>query len=132
MNLDTRNRQRARSAIATLLVAAMIVSPGCSSWKALRSSPETQQVTPMPDHVHVLLADGHWIEVFSPRVEGDSLVGMCPAGLGRDHCAVAVRDVLSIESKQFSAGRTLLLFGGVVVFLGAAALLVFALTYEPD
>lgn len=131
MSLDTRQR-RVRSAIAPLLIAAMIVSPGCSSWKALHGSPETQQVTPMPHHVHVLLADGRRIEMFSPRVEGDSLVGMCPASSGRNQCAFASRDVLRIESRQFSAGRTLLLVGGVVVFLGAAGLLAFALTYDPS
>jgi len=128
MKLDGRNG----SAIVCLLVVAMIVSPGCSSWKALRSSPEAHEVAPMPKHVHVLLANGRWIEVFSPRVEGDSLVGMCPSDSGRTRCAFAVRDLLSIESKQFSAGRTLLLVGGVLVFVGAAGLLLFALTYDPS
>src|SRR5580765_122976 len=126
MNLDGRKEPRTRAVIACLLVVAMIATPGCSSWKALRSSSETQ-VTALPHHVHVLLADGRRIEVFSARVEGDSLVGMCHAlgahgdGSGRDSCAIAVRDILRIDSKQFSAGRTVLLIGGIVVFLGAAA-----------
>ncbi len=132
MNRNGRNRRGVRCAIASLLIAVIIVSPGCSSWKALRSSPETQHVPPMPNHVHVLLADGRKIEVFSPHVVGDSLVGMCPAGPGRDHCSFAVRDVLSIESKQFSAVRTVLLIGGIVVVLGAAGLVAFALSYDPS
>lgn len=133
---------RPRAAIASVLAALMIASPGCSSWQALRVSPETQPATTLPERVNVLLTDGRRVVVYAPRVERDSLLGMCPEGsgfgadehgetAGRVPCRFAVNDILRIESRQFSAGRTLLLFGGTLVFLGAAALLVFAITYEP-
>lgn len=79
----------------------------------------------MAQEVRVHFRDGRWIALESPRVDGDSLRGFARArGGGLRAMAFARTDVRAIETRQFSGGKTVVLFGGLMA-AGALGILLF-------
>lgn len=100
-----------------LLAALLAATPGCSSWRASSAGTAEVPVT-TPKRARVTLRDGSTVILSSPMVRGDSLVGTArPEGGEPVRFAAAIDDVVLVETRGFSTGRTL---GAVVV--GAATL----------
>jgi hypothetical protein len=74
--------------------------------------------------LRLTLTSGAVIEVSSPRVVGDSLVGVSRSTGQR--VAFAVSDVQTVAERKVSAGRTALAAGGATTFVLAALVVVAA------
>ena len=112
---------RRRSGIACLLL--LVYLPACTSWQVGTSTPAQFVQTEQPDRVRVTRADGTKMELRSPVVQGDSLVGTA----GEDttsHVSLLLSDVQSVAVQKVSAGKTTLaVAGGLVVVLVIAYLI---------
>ena len=102
---------------AWVVLAALVA---CHSWTV--SSRPIARVVPEdhPEQVRMTFADGTTRTFFSPRVDGDSLVGRSYEG-GPEH-AVALADVRQVEVRRISPNKTILLAAG----MGLTTLLVVA------
>jgi hypothetical protein len=89
--------------LTTLFVASVL--NGCTSWHTQLLSPQQVIDTKQPDRVRVTLPDGARIVLRGPRVAADSLVGLA------DHhpMAVPIGNIARVETRQFSAGKTIAL-----------------------
>ncbi|MEO8633997.1 MAG: hypothetical protein ABI587_01860 [Gemmatimonadales bacterium] len=74
-----------------------------------------------PTDVQVTDSAGRKAWLHSPRVEGDSLVGVLSRDEPRERLAIPLASIRSLAVPHFSAGRTAGLIGGTV---GAAGLIV--------
>ena len=98
----------------------------CQAWHGVSLdaiSPAQLIEEDRPDRVRVTGGGLLEREVVSPSVEGDQLVG---AG----DVAVPLEDILRLEVRGFSVGRTLLLGG--VSFIGAIVLAVVGCAVDPS
>lgn len=102
---------------------------GCQAWHTrpvARNAPQVEYRHP----VRVSLADGSVVTLTSARIEGDSIVGVVQRGTADTTALVrsfSIGTVISVEEREFSAGRTIgLVFGSVVAVFAVlfAALLV--------
>ena len=117
------------------LLLALLLASGCSSWNTLQ--PITQsayQAAGPASQMRVELADGRVVTLHSPRIEADTLHGLCTDqsvaksavfsdDRPRDSCAVAIRDVKAVKIKQGDTLSTVLLIGlpiMLVLIVGAA------------
>ncbi len=117
----TRYRYR-----AVLLLFLLLNLTACQTWQSVSLgaiSPAQLIEEDRPDRVRVTGGGLLEREVVSPSVEGDQLVG---AG----DVAVPLEDILRLEVRGFSVGRTLLLGG--VSFIGAIVLAVVACAVDPS
>lgn len=99
-----------RSGIACLLL--LLYLPACTSWHVGTPTPAQFVETEHPQKVRVTRADSTTIQLQSPVVRGDSLVGTVG---GDSTVSLALSEVRSVEVKQTSTGKTLLLIGAAVV-----------------
>jgi len=103
-----------RPGIACLLLVLHL--PACTSWHVGTPTPAQFVEHEHPRKVRVTSADGATIELVSPVVRGDSLVGTTGAD---STVSLALSDVRSVAVRRTSTGKTLLLVGaGVVVVAG--------------
>ena len=109
-------RHRAR---AVLLLLLLLNLTACTSWQSVSLdaiSPAQLIEEDRPDRVRVTGGEVLEREVVAPSVEGDQLVG---AG----GFSIPLSDILGLEVRGFSLGRTVLMgFGGVVVLPVAFAI----------
>ena len=102
-------RYRAR---AVLLLFLLLNLTACQTWQSVSLdaiSPAQLIEEDQPDRVRVTGRDVLDLELVSPSVEGDQLVG---AG----DFSMPLADILGLEVRGFSLGRTVLMgLGGVVV-----------------
>ena len=121
--------------LSCLLVALTVL--GCSSWRRVRitepapveSSASARASGEFGKKVRILRADGHWVELRHATMDGDSLRGF--AEPGGAPVAYSREDVLTIEARRGSAGKTIaLVLGAVVVTGGTVALLLLAATVQ--
>ena len=102
----TRYRPR-----AVLLLFLLLNLTACQTWQSVSLgaiSPAQLIEEDQPDRVRVSGRDVANLELVSPSVEGDQLVGA-------DGVSMPLADILRLEVHGFSAGRT------VLVVLGTAA-----------
>ena len=114
----TRYRPR-----AVLLLFLLLHLTACQTWKSVSLdaiSPAQLIEEDQPDHVRVSGRGVLDLELVSPAVEGDQLVG---AG----DFSMPLADILSLEVRGFSLGRTMLAGLGVYTAVAAAAILLWAL-----
>ena len=112
-------RYRAR---AVLLLFLLLNLTACSSWQNIGPvSPGRFIELDQPDRVRVTMQDRTQMELERPVVDGDELV--VPG------VSMPLEDILSLEVRGISWGRTLLLFNPLTL---GTLLLVGACTYEPD
>ena len=111
-----------------LLAALLAATPGCSSWRASQAgAAEVSAMT--PDRARVTLRNGSTVVLSSPVVQGDSLVGIArPKGGEPVRFAAAVGDVVLVETRGFSTGKTLgvVALGAITVAVVSVGLLVWA------
>jgi hypothetical protein len=118
-----RAARRVVIALVTLTQAA-----ACSAW---RPDALPQAGSAFPDRMRLVVADGRRIELERVHIVNDSLVGEIP-GRGRPRHAVALRDVVRIETRQFSAGRTIGLAAvGAGIVAAVVGVIVLLNAYSP-
>ena len=100
---------------------ALTVLAGCQKWTTVESPVASTVERNRPGQVRITLMDGTVMELDSPTVEGDSLVGSV---LGEEVPAVAIDDIRKLEFRQSNAGLTLIAIAGAA----AIALAIFLAT----
>ncbi|HEX9893086.1 MAG TPA: hypothetical protein VGA78_04145 [Gemmatimonadales bacterium] len=111
-----RGHPRIRQSLGCLLIA---LTPGCTSWKTVNKPVPECLAEDKPDRVRVTFAaTGEILELKKPGLVTDSLVGMDSA---RTRTAVPLAAIKSMAVRRTSAGKTVLLIGGVTVLLASAA-----------
>ena len=125
----TRYRPR-----AVLLLFLVLHLTACSTWQGIATtSPAAVIEATQPDRVRVTMPGGIQMELENPAVDGDELVGRSVENERLDGTlnfiqtfvptdSVPVADILMLEVKKFSMGRTIGLFG--LVFVAAPVFLV--------
>ena len=112
----TRYRSR-----AVLMLFLVLNLTACQAWHSVSLdaiSPAQLIEEDRPDRVRVTGGEVLEWEVVAPSVEGDQLVG---AG----DFSIPLADILGLEVRGFSLGRTVLMgFGGVVVLPVAFAIVI--------
>ena len=116
----TRYRPR-----AVLLLFLVLNLTACQTWQSVSLdaiSPDQLIEEDRPDRVRVTGREVLEREVVAPSVEGDQLMG---AG----DFSMPLSDILGLEVRGISWGRTLLLFNPITLF---TVLLVGACSFNPD
>ena len=107
----TRYRPR-----AVLLLFLVLHLTACYTWQGVATtSPGELIEATQPDRVRVVVRGEGEVELANPSVDGDQLVGA-------DGISMPLADLLMLEVKKFSMGRTIGLFG--LVFVGGPILIV--------
>ena len=90
-------RYRAR---AVLLLFGVLYLTACSSWQSIGPvSPSRFIELDQPERVRVDMRGGDQVELERPVVDGDQLVGA-------DGVSLPLADILGLETRGFSPGRT--------------------------
>ena len=84
---------------------------GCYKWSVQPASVISDE---QPERVRVMLSDGSWVELRSPEVRGDSIVGSTKGTSADTLAAYALRDVAAVEVRH----PDVLKATGVVIGLG--------------
>lgn len=125
-----RSSRPVRRYVTPLVLAAWLA--GCMSWHRQDLGPDLTPRTVVtekkPSRIRVTLADWRRVEIRSPRIVGDSLVGV-PASSGArsggpkepPRLSVALADIRSVELRGVSGGRTALLVLGGAMAVGLVA-----------
>lgn len=107
---------RRRLSRAVALVLMPLVSAGCYGWRVTDIPPRTVVETQRPSQIRVTTGDRTRVEIVSPRIAGDSLVGRARWG-DRRAVGIAVADVTRTETYQLKVAPTavaIVLAAGVV------------------
>ena len=119
----------ARAALSAAVVAvAVVIGSACRTWRPANASlPASRAIAEAPGGV-IRFSSRSFdrVELRGARVEGDSLVGYLRPHAGAPdenlRVTVALRDVLTVEERRLSAGRTgLAVAGGVAGVLAVLA-----------
>jgi hypothetical protein len=114
---------------AVLMLFLVLHLTACYTWQgvATRSPAQLIEATQL-DYVRVLKPDGTQVELENPSVEGDQLVGTTPTRSGgsleTSNASVSVEDILQLEIRNFSLGRSVL--AGLGAFWAVIAVIVAA------
>ncbi len=111
---------------AVLLLFLLLNLTACQTWQSVSLeaiSPAQLIEEDRPDRVRVTGGGVLEREVVSPSVEGDQLVGA-------DGVSMPLADILRLEVHGFSAGRTVILLGGVAAGVLVVAVAVVLATIE--
>ena len=111
---------RRRSGIACLLLLAYL--PACTSWHVGTPTPAQFVETQHPKMVRVTRSDGTKMELRTPMVQGDSLLGTAGEDTTRQ-VSLPLSDVRSVAVQRVSAWKTtLVVLGGVIGVLVVATI----------
>ena len=123
----TRYRSR-----AVLMLFLVLNLTACYTWQGVATTSPAQLIeATRPDRVRVVVPAGIQMELERPVVDGDQLVGTSVenervgGAINQTFVptvSVPVADILMLEVKKFSMGRTIGLFG--LVFVAAPVFLV--------
>jgi hypothetical protein len=100
------------------IAAAAALSVACASWHQ-SPGPAEAIARAKSGEIRVYRVDGALVRLVNASIVGDSLIGVSPVTGAR--VAMPTTAVVSTQTKEFSAGRTALLGGGVVVGVIAVA-----------
>ena len=114
---------------AVLLLFLMLHLTACYTWQGVATATPIELIeATQPDYIRVLKPDGTQVELENPSVEGDQLVGTIPTrsggGFVTSDASVTLEDVLQIEIRNFSLGRSVL--AGLGAFWAVIAVIVAA------
>ena len=92
----TRYRPR-----AVLLLFLVLHLTACYTWQGVATTSPAQLIeVTQPDRVRVVVRGEGEVELENPSVEGDQL-------MGADGASLPLADVLMLEIREFSMGRTI-------------------------
>ena len=96
---------------AVLLLFLVLNLTACYTWQGVATTRPIELIeATQPDYIRVLTQDGTQVELENPSVEGDQLVGTTTTRSGGSFepsdASVTLEDVLQIEIRNFSLGRT--------------------------
>lgn len=121
-----------RGSISVGLSALMLTAgslQGCSSYQSRPLEPASFNQGAPPQQVRVTLVSGRKVELQSPFLSGDSLIGIVRrAELNKsklERLAFPIDQIREVAVQHFSAGKTVLL----VVGIGVAAIVLLAVSY---
>ncbi|HJR49869.1 MAG TPA: hypothetical protein VJ794_02125, partial [Gemmatimonadales bacterium] len=103
-----------------LFLAASLL-PACHSWR-IPDVPLAEAIANHPDAIRITRHDATRVTLTSPRLSGDTLIGLGRASRVEAPVTVPLSDVLAIEVLRFDGGKTVRLVAGV----GATAILIAA------
>ena len=115
-----------RSFRISAFLLSLLLASGCSSWSRLQPiTPSAYAEAGPSSQMRVELTDGRVVTVHAPRMEGDTLRGLCATSLAaraalftsdspRDSCAFALRDVRTAEVKRVNVTGTVILLAVLV------------------
>jgi hypothetical protein len=98
---------------------------GCTSWKTQQLAPEQVVASKRPEQVRVIQSNGAQLELWSPQLSNDSLVGRLQRTDSTKLTGMPLADIKELQVRGVSAGKTVLLVAGVgvtVLLIAAAAL----------
>ncbi len=101
-----------RQGVAMLL--AVVFSAGCVAWHPVADS-ERYVTAQRPDRVRLDLVNGRQVDVESPAVAGDRIVGLHKTATGMSRVAVQTRNVRTVERWQIDPSGTSLLVSALAV-----------------
>ena len=104
-----------RRPIAALLL--LLYLPACTSWQVGRPTPEEFLENEQPDEVRVTQTDGSRVELMSPEVRADSLVGT-PKGGTVHVVSIPLSEIQFVEVKKGAAFKTFLLVYPLLMVVG--------------
>jgi hypothetical protein len=104
-----------RRPIAALLL--LLYLPACTSWQVAKTSPEQLFEDDPPEKVRVTHTDGSRVELMSPEVRADSLMGTVKGG---DTVSIALSKVQKVEVRESDSLKGLALTVGVLGLLVAS------------
>ena len=99
---------------AVLLLFLVLHLTACLSWQSAATPSPSQFIeAEQPDRVRVVVRGEGEVELANPSVDGDQLVGA-------DGISMPLADLLMLETREFSLGRTIGLVLGTVVLVPVA------------
>ena len=106
---------------AVLLLFLVLHLTACYTWQGVATTSPAQLIeATQPDRVRVVVRGEGEVELENPSVEGDQLVGTTPTRSGgsleTSDASVSVEDILQLEIRKFSWGRTVLLFNPITLY----------------
>jgi hypothetical protein len=112
----------------TALLALTCYLPACTGWKTQQAAPQDVVATKHPKTIRVTRSDGTQVEIASPSIEADSIIGVRAGSAPRDslraRVAIALSDISQVAVQQTDAAKTVVLAAGVglaVILVAAAA-----------
>jgi hypothetical protein len=132
---NLRTNRFVRSFLLPFAAVLWLGFAGCTSWKDPGYSVEEVVSIERPYELRARLSDGSQIEVKSPRLESDSLIGVGPKDpeTGRmTRVSIPLTDVVSIEVKRSDGVKTAALVVGTgALVIGGIALIASATESDP-
>ncbi|HEU5358074.1 MAG TPA: hypothetical protein VFU45_03050 [Gemmatimonadales bacterium] len=114
--LSTLRLRRRR--LAGLLL--LLFLPSCNSWQVAQPTPAAYLQNERPASARVTRTDGTRLVVRTPSLAVDTLQATSDDGKATA-VAVPLDKVARLEVRKFSAGRTLLLVGGIIAAVSTIA-----------
>lgn len=102
---------------ALLLLAGLLLLPGCLGWHPTHLGPENAPVVDLTSPVRATRNTGSSVVLWRPRIVGDSLIGQ--VGNPPLRTALALHELRRVEDLRYSRVRT-----GVAVVMGLSVGLV--------
>ena len=120
-----------RGSLSFRLASALTMSAfgvGCTTWKKPEVPPQQLITEKRPDHVRIIQANDAQLELWTPRISSDSLVGYSQRVDSTKLNGVPLEDIKEVQVRGVSGGKTVLLAAG----LGLTALLIAAAVSSDD
>jgi hypothetical protein len=114
-----RAEQTRRMALAGLVALS---ASGCMGWKVQQVAPRDLLQDRSIDAVRVSRADKSKVEIYNPRIEGDSIIGN-PTERAIARLVMPISQVETISTRHKSIGKTLLVGLAAIGAVAAYALL---------
>ena len=122
MYLSTRVLRR--PCVATLLLL-ILTGSGCQAWRVEPVRPESLLATRNLSFVRVTRSDGSKVVLEDPALRPDTLSGIASSQGADVEMSIPLADVRQVETRHFSAGRTVGLGVGLVAAAFATILVAF-------
>ncbi|MFT4927405.1 MAG: hypothetical protein ACI8WB_003512 [Phenylobacterium sp.] len=107
-----------------LALSLALFIQGCSSLKSVEMTPEvlqqqivSEQMIQVGDAVTIVTADGKQHEFEVKKVDGEQVTG--------ENVVIQIKDIVALQTREFSGGKTALFVGGAVVTWGLIGLISF-------
>lgn len=105
--------------LRTVTVLVLFSQAGCAASRVLQS-PRSELATPREHRIWVTQTDGSEVIISSPRLRGDTIFGLDPAG--REY-ALALRHAETIKVRKVSVAKTAALGVGLIATVAMIKLL---------